>query len=171
MNHSLLSQSADIWTFCHAVPPSPPVCKIPSSVTTGKTAKLSCHDGDGSPPPTYRWYKNGVPLPAEPSKISGYQNATYSLDTNLGSLVRHEFTHVYQRRARFQRRLFFQTFPRTSRSDSGEYYCEAANKAGPVQRCRAARMEVRKCCSEPPSKVNRRVFSGLTSPPCFFKVT
>lgn len=78
--------------------------------------------------------------------------------------------------ARFQRRLFFQTFPRTSRSDSGEYYCEAANKAGPVQRCRAARMEVRKCCSEPPSKVNRRVFSGpdetrLTSPPCFFKVT
>lgn len=85
---SPLSQSADIWTFCHAVPPSPPMCTIPTSVTTGKTAILGCHDADGSPPPTYRWFKNGVPLPAEPSKISGYQNATYNLDTNLGSLVR-----------------------------------------------------------------------------------
>ncbi|XP_003971293.1 F11 receptor, tandem duplicate 1 [Takifugu rubripes] len=108
-------------TLTVLVPPSPPVCKIPSSVTTGKTAMLSCHDGDGSPPPTYTWYKNGVPLPAEPRTISGYQNATYSLNTTHGSL----------------------TYARTSRSDSGEYYCEAANKAGPVQRCRAARMEVR----------------------------
>lgn len=78
------------------MPPSPPVCKIPSSVTTGKTASLDCRDDDGSPPPTYKWYKNGVPLPAEPSKISGYQNATYVMNMSLGSLVSHEFMHIYQ---------------------------------------------------------------------------
>lgn len=57
---------------------------------------MGCNDADGSPPPTYKWYKNGVPLPAEPSKISGYQNATYVMDTNTGSLVSHEFMHIYR---------------------------------------------------------------------------
>ncbi|CAG02884.1 unnamed protein product, partial [Tetraodon nigroviridis] len=108
-------------TLTVLVPPSPPVCNIPSSVTTGGRATLDCNDPDGSPPPTYRWYKNGVPLPADPSKISGYQNATYSLDTELGKL----------------------TYSKTSLSDSGEYFCEAVNKAGPAQRCRAVKMEVR----------------------------
>lgn len=79
-----------VWTLYCTVPPSPPVCKIPSSVTTGKAATLTCHDADGSPPPTYKWYKNNVPLPADPSTVSGYQNATYKMDINSGSLVRGE---------------------------------------------------------------------------------
>lgn len=77
------------------VPPSPPVCKIAPSVTTGGKASLSCYDADGSPPPTYKWYKNDVPLPPEPRKISGFQNATYSLNTTTGSLVSYKFNFIF----------------------------------------------------------------------------
>ncbi|XP_070699321.1 F11 receptor, tandem duplicate 1 [Pempheris klunzingeri] len=103
------------------VPPSPPLCRIPASVTTGKMALLSCHDSDGSPPPKYRWYKDGTLLPAEPSKISGFKNATYKLNTDNGNLE----------------------FPRTTKMDSGQYYCEAFNSAGVPQRCKAMKMGVR----------------------------
>ncbi|KAM9332548.1 junctional adhesion molecule A-like [Pholidichthys leucotaenia] len=103
------------------VPPSPPMCNIPSSVTTDTHVILSCYDGDGSPPPTYKWYKNNVLLPADPSKISNFQNATYRLNEKTGKLV----------------------FPRVTKMDSGEYYCESTNKAGPSQKCRALKMEVR----------------------------
>lgn len=103
------------------VPPSPPLCRIPSSVTTGKTALLSCHDSDASPPPQYRWYKDGTLLPPDPSKISGFKNATYRLNTETGNLE----------------------FPASTKMDTAEYYCEAVNSAGPPQRCKAAKMEVR----------------------------
>nr|XP_046266083.1 F11 receptor, tandem duplicate 1 [Scatophagus argus] len=102
------------------VPPSPPVCKIPSSVTTGTTTILTCRDKDGSPPPTYKWYKAGTLLPPDPSKISGFKNATYKLNTVNGTLE----------------------FPSVSKVDTGDYYCEAVNDAGPPQSCRATRMEV-----------------------------
>ncbi|XP_035523147.1 F11 receptor, tandem duplicate 1 [Morone saxatilis] len=103
------------------VPPSPPLCRVPTSVTTGNTAFLSCHDSDGSPPPQYKWYKNGVLLPPEPSKIAGFQNATYRLNTNNGDLE----------------------FPAVTKMDSAQYYCESFNEAGPPQRCKAMQMEVR----------------------------
>ncbi|XP_070773197.1 F11 receptor, tandem duplicate 1 [Enoplosus armatus] len=103
------------------VPPSPPLCRIPSSVTTGKLALMSCHDIDGSPPPKYRWYKDGTLLPPEPHKISGFKNATYRLNADNGNLE----------------------FPRATKVDSGQYYCEAFNDAGPPQRCKGAKMEVR----------------------------
>ncbi|XP_071316817.1 F11 receptor, tandem duplicate 1 isoform X2 [Trachinotus anak] len=103
------------------VAPSPPVCRIPSSVTTGRPATLSCHDSVGSPPPKYKWYRNNVPLPNEPNKISGFQNTTYSLNTDSGDL----------------------TFSKTTKMDAGDYYCEAFNDAGPPQRCRAVKMDVR----------------------------
>lgn len=103
------------------VPPSPPLCRVPMSVTTGKAATLTCHDGDASPPPQYKWYKNGVLLPPEPQKIAAFKNATYKLNIDTGSLE----------------------FPMLKKLDSGEYYCEAVNDAGPPQRCRAAKMEVR----------------------------
>lgn len=73
--------------LCPAVPPSPPLCRIPSSVTTGKMAVMSCHDSDGSPPPKYRWFKDGTLLPPEPHKIAGFKNATYKLNTDTGVLV------------------------------------------------------------------------------------
>lgn len=76
--------------LCPAVPPSPPLCRVPTSVTTGGVSLLSCHDVDGSPPPQYNWYKDGVLLPAEPSKISGFQNATYLLNAANGNLVSYD---------------------------------------------------------------------------------
>ncbi|TDH04814.1 hypothetical protein EPR50_G00136840 [Perca flavescens] len=103
------------------VPPSPPLCRVPTSVTTGGVALLSCHDTDGSPPPQYNWYKDGVLLPAEPNKISGFQNATYLLNPVNGHLE----------------------FPAVTKTDSGQYFCEASNSAGPPQRCAAMKMEVR----------------------------
>ncbi|XP_041808817.1 F11 receptor, tandem duplicate 1 [Chelmon rostratus] len=103
------------------VPPSPPLCRIPTSVTTGKAAYMSCHDSDGSPPPTYRWYRDDTLLPDEPQKIVAFKNATYSLNPDNGNLV----------------------FPAASKKDSGQYYCEAVNDAGPPQRCKGTRMEVR----------------------------
>lgn len=69
------------------VPPSPPLCRIPTSVTTGKNVILSCHDKDGSPPPQYKWYRDNVLLPPEPSKIAGFQNSTYVLNSANGNLV------------------------------------------------------------------------------------
>lgn len=103
------------------VPPSPPLCRIPPSVTTGNTVLLTCFDIDGSPPPTYKWYKDGTLLPPEPSKISGFKNATYRLNSVNGNLE----------------------FPRVTKMDSGQYVCEAVNDAGPPQRCKAVKMEVR----------------------------
>lgn len=73
--------------LCPAVPPSPPLCRIPSSVTTGKMATMSCHDSDGSPPSKYQWYKDGTLLPTEPHKNSAFKNATYKLNTITGNLV------------------------------------------------------------------------------------
>ncbi|XP_041656617.1 F11 receptor, tandem duplicate 1 [Cheilinus undulatus] len=103
------------------VPPSVPLCRVPPSVTTGKSAILSCHDKDGSPPPKYRWYKDGVPLPTEPNKISAFKNATYKLNPDNGNLE----------------------FPRTIKTDSGHYVCESYNDAGPAQRCKGGKMEIR----------------------------
>ncbi|XP_022618208.1 junctional adhesion molecule A-like [Seriola dumerili] len=103
------------------VPPSAPVCRIPSSVTTDRPATLSCHDSVGSPPPKYKWYRNGTPLPIDPHKMSGFQNATYSLNPDNGDLK----------------------FPKTTKMDMGDYFCEAFNDAGPPQRCKAVKMEVR----------------------------
>lgn len=54
---------------------------------TGHAVKLTCEDGDGSPPPTYSWYKDGVLLPVKPSTVSGFQNSTYKLDPTTGVLV------------------------------------------------------------------------------------
>uniref|UniRef100_A0A3Q4BMJ4 Junctional adhesion molecule A n=1 Tax=Mola mola TaxID=94237 RepID=A0A3Q4BMJ4_MOLML len=102
------------------VPPSPPVCRIPTSVTTGNRVTLSCHDADGSPPSSYRWYKGTTLLPAEPSKIAAFKNATYRLNTALGTLE----------------------FPMAEKVDSGQYMCEAYNEAGPPQRCKSITMEV-----------------------------
>ncbi|CAG5874958.1 unnamed protein product [Menidia menidia] len=103
------------------VPPSVPLCKIPHSVTTGKSTMLTCFDGDASPPPVYKWYKDGTLLPDDPSKMPQFKNATYKLDPKTGNLE----------------------FKSANTMDTGEYYCEAVNDAGPSQRCKAVRMEIR----------------------------
>lgn len=84
-----MSRAAENWMLCvyPAVPPGQPLCRAPSSVTTGRNALLSCHDSVGSPPPKYLWYKDGIPLPLEPNKISGFKNATYRINQENGNLV------------------------------------------------------------------------------------
>lgn len=37
-----------------------------------------------------------------------------------------------------------QEFPSVAKTDSGKYYCQASNEAGPTQSCKAMMMEVRK---------------------------
>ncbi|XP_030648334.1 F11 receptor, tandem duplicate 1 [Chanos chanos] len=103
------------------VPPSVPVARIPSSVTTGGRALLTCFDKDGSPPPTYRWFKNKTPLPQDPSKFPAFNYTVYKISPQNGTLL----------------------FPKTTKMDSGEYYCEASNGVGDVKRSQTVKMEVR----------------------------
>ncbi|XP_056602753.1 F11 receptor, tandem duplicate 1 [Triplophysa dalaica] len=102
------------------VPPTKPVSRIPQSVTTGSNALLTCVDLVGSPPPTYKWYKNGSPLPEDPSKFPNFKNLTYKMNTFNGNLE----------------------FPSISKMDIGSYYCEAVNSEG-AMRGDAVQMDVR----------------------------
>ncbi|KAL6463812.1 hypothetical protein MHYP_G00282030 [Metynnis hypsauchen] len=103
------------------VPPSVPVSRIPTSVTTGGNVLLTCFDMDGSPPSTYQWYKDDTPLPQDPSKFPAFKNMTYKLNAQNGNLE----------------------FPSVAKTDSGKYFCEASNGQGPVQRGEAVFMEVK----------------------------
>ncbi|XP_068456640.1 F11 receptor, tandem duplicate 1 [Clinocottus analis] len=108
-------------TMTVLVPPSAPMCRVPTSVTTGRTAMLTCHDGDGSPPSKYKWFKDGTLLPSDPSQIAAFKNATYRLNPDNGNLE----------------------FPKVTKMDSGQYTCEAFNDAGAPMRSKAMKMEVR----------------------------
>ncbi|KAI1903295.1 hypothetical protein AGOR_G00025730 [Albula goreensis] len=102
------------------VPPSVPMCRIPTSVTTGRKTVLSCYDKDGSPPCAYKWFKNKEPLPEDPSKFSQYKNSTYTINSQTGDLV----------------------FPHISKMDAGEYYCSASNGIGSPKSCAPVRVAV-----------------------------
>ncbi|KAG5843999.1 F11 receptor, tandem duplicate 1 [Anguilla rostrata] len=102
------------------VPPSKPLCRIPTSVTTGRQVTLSCFDKDGSPPCTYKWFKNNTPLPEDPSKFPAFKNSSFTIDSKSGDLV----------------------FPKISKLDSGSYFCTASNGAGAPQSCAAVQMAV-----------------------------
>ncbi|XP_064899267.1 junctional adhesion molecule A [Columba livia] len=101
------------------VPPSTPVAHVPSSATIGSRAVLRCSETEGSPPPTFRWYKDGMVMPSDPKSSPTFRNSSYSLDSATGELV----------------------FEPLSAFDSGEYHCEATNNVGPPQKSSAVRME------------------------------
>ncbi|XP_015739781.1 junctional adhesion molecule A [Coturnix japonica] len=101
------------------VPPSKPVAHVPSSATIGRTAVLRCSESDGSPPPTFRWYRDGMLVPADPKSSLSFRNSSYTLDSATGEL----------------------TFNPVSAFDTGDYYCEASNNVGMAQRSDTARME------------------------------
>ncbi|XP_073697283.1 F11 receptor, tandem duplicate 2 [Garra rufa] len=102
------------------VPSSKPISTIPSSVTTGSNVRLTCFDADGSPPSTYRWYKDNTPLPEDPSKLPNFKNLTYKMNAFDGNLE----------------------FPSVSKLDTGSYFCEASNGEGNPQSGDAVHMEV-----------------------------
>ncbi|XP_069072123.1 junctional adhesion molecule A [Pleurodeles waltl] len=90
------------------VPPSTPVMQVPTSVTTGSEAVLRCIENDGSPPSTFKWFKNKTLMPENPKSLPMFQNSSYTLDPKSGVLH----------------------FSTTTKDDIGDYYCEASNPLG-----------------------------------------
>uniref|UniRef100_A0ACB8G975 Uncharacterized protein n=1 Tax=Sphaerodactylus townsendi TaxID=933632 RepID=A0ACB8G975_9SAUR len=70
------------------VPPSKPLAQVPSSVTIGNRAVLTCVETDGSPPPTFKWFKNDMVMPEDPKTNTLFKNSSYTLDPKSGVLVR-----------------------------------------------------------------------------------
>lgn len=101
------------------VPPSKPTAHVPSSATIGRTAVLRCSESEGSPPPTFRWYRDSMLIPADPRSSLSFRNSSYTLDSTTGEL----------------------TFNPVSAFDTGDYYCEASNNVGTAQRSDTVRME------------------------------
>ncbi|KAM4662442.1 junctional adhesion molecule A-like [Discoglossus pictus] len=90
------------------VAPGVPIAQVPTSVTTGSVAQLSCLENNGSPPPTFIWYKNKTPMPENPKTSPAFQNSSYTLNSKTGVLK----------------------FDPVQKTDAGEYYCEAGNSQG-----------------------------------------
>ncbi|XP_066062625.1 junctional adhesion molecule A [Chamaea fasciata] len=101
------------------VPPGKPQAHVPSSVTVGARAVLRCSEAQGSPPPTFRWYKDGTELPQDPKSSPAFRNSSYSLDPGTGELV----------------------FEPVGGWDTGDYHCEASNSVGTPQKSDVFRME------------------------------
>ncbi|XP_067425695.1 junctional adhesion molecule A [Emydura macquarii macquarii] len=101
------------------VPPSQPTAKVPTSVTIGNKAVLTCTETDGSPPPTFQWYRDNVLMPSDPKISQNFKNSSYTIDPKTGVL----------------------TFEPVTSFDSGDYYCEAQNGVGPAQKSEAIHLE------------------------------
>ncbi|XP_059727156.1 junctional adhesion molecule A isoform X2 [Haemorhous mexicanus] len=101
------------------VPPGKPLAHVPSSATVGARAVLRCSEAQGSPPPTFRWYKDGTELPQDPKSSPAFRNSSYSLDPRTGELV----------------------FEPVGGWDTGDYHCEASNNVGSPQKSDVFRME------------------------------
>ncbi|XP_015263831.1 PREDICTED: junctional adhesion molecule A [Gekko japonicus] len=106
------------------VPPSKPKAHVPSSVTIGNRAVLTCLETDGSPRPTFKWYRNDILMPVDPKTNTLFKNSSYTLDSSTGVL----------------------TFEPATSFDVGDYACEADNSIGASQKSEAVHLE--------PSEVN-----------------
>ena len=69
------------------MPPSKPVAHVPTSATIGSRAVLRCTETDGSPPPTFHWYKDSMLMPADPKTSLTFRNSSYTLNPTTGELV------------------------------------------------------------------------------------
>ncbi|XP_006895606.1 PREDICTED: junctional adhesion molecule A [Elephantulus edwardii] len=101
------------------VPPSKPTVNIPSSVTIGNRAVLTCSEKDGSPPSHYTWFKDGVQVPTDPKSSRAFINSSYTLNQNTGELI----------------------FDPVSAFDTGEYSCQADNGVGSAMKSDTMHME------------------------------
>ncbi|XP_076159116.1 junctional adhesion molecule 2A [Alosa pseudoharengus] len=100
-------------TIIVLVPPQTPSCEIPSRVLTGAGVEMRCREPHGVPAATYTWYKDNKAL--RPSF-----NATYTINPHTGVLM---FTSV-------------------TKADTGQYHCEARNKAGPPKSCEGVHVKI-----------------------------
>ncbi|XP_063068428.1 junctional adhesion molecule 2A [Engraulis encrasicolus] len=101
-------------TLIVLVPPHVPTCEIPSSAITGGEVEMLCSEPHGVPAVSYIWYKDKKPLAVHPL------NGTYSINQHTGTL----------------------TFRSVTKADTGQYHCEARNKAGPPKSCQGTHMEI-----------------------------
>ncbi|XP_068926591.1 junctional adhesion molecule A [Petaurus breviceps papuanus] len=101
------------------VPPSKPTVSVPSSATIGNRVVLTCSEEDGSPPPQYEWFKDGILMPLEPKNSRAFINSSYTIDTKTGELV----------------------FDPLSAVDTGDYSCQVSNGVGIAKSSEAVRME------------------------------
>lgn len=143
------------------VPPSKPVAHVPTSATIGSRIVLRCTETDGSPPPSFRWYKDGMLLPTDPKSSPSFRNSSYSLDTATGELVsggglRTRGSHPWVPASRVHIPAPIQVFQPLGSSDSGDYSCEASNNVGSPQRSDAIHMEA--------SKDQQQVWGGTITP-------
>ncbi|XP_012675207.2 junctional adhesion molecule 2A isoform X2 [Clupea harengus] len=101
-------------TLIVLVPPQIPLCEIPSRALTGAAVEMRCREHHGVPAATYTWYKDKKALHLSPV------NSTYTLNPRTGVLM---FTSV-------------------TKTDTGQYHCEARNKAGPPKSCEGIHMKI-----------------------------
>uniref|UniRef100_A0A7N4P5Z2 Junctional adhesion molecule A n=1 Tax=Sarcophilus harrisii TaxID=9305 RepID=A0A7N4P5Z2_SARHA len=101
------------------VPPSKPSVNIPSSGTIGHRVVLTCSEENGSPPPQYQWFRDGVLMPEDPKKSRVFTNSSYTINSKTGELV----------------------FNPLSAYDTGEYSCQVYNGVGTAMRSEAIRLE------------------------------
>ncbi|XP_037689096.1 junctional adhesion molecule B isoform X2 [Choloepus didactylus] len=109
----------DMVTLEVLVAPAVPSCEVPNSALNGRVVELRCQEKEGNPSPEYTWFKNGIRLLENPKFSLQTINSSYTINRTSGTL---QFNPV-------------------SKSDSGEYSCEARNSVG-YRRCPGKRMQV-----------------------------
>uniref|UniRef100_A0A3B1IGT7 Junctional adhesion molecule 2b n=1 Tax=Astyanax mexicanus TaxID=7994 RepID=A0A3B1IGT7_ASTMX len=97
------------------VPPHAPDCQVPETVMSGSAVELHCKDKLSVPPATYSWYKDNKPL-----STAHLPDINYSLDPKTGTLK----------------------FKSVSKSDAGQYRCEASNAIGAPKSCAGQHMKI-----------------------------
>lgn len=148
------------------MPPSKPVAHVPTSATIGSKAVLRCTEMDGSPPPTFRWYKDSMLMPADPKTSLTFRNSSYTLDPATGELVSAggapsletptppppmPCSHLSAPTQIFEPLRGF---------DSGDYSCEATNNVGAPQKSDVIHMEASKG-RQPVPRVPPHLSAGL----------
>uniref|UniRef100_A0A9J7ZSW0 Ig-like domain-containing protein n=1 Tax=Cyprinus carpio carpio TaxID=630221 RepID=A0A9J7ZSW0_CYPCA len=77
------------------VPPSKPVSRIPSSVTTGSNVRLTCFDADGSLHPPIVVQRQHS-LPEDPTMFPNFKNLTYKMNVfSENTSYIHTYIHTY----------------------------------------------------------------------------
>ncbi|XP_052463134.1 junctional adhesion molecule 2A isoform X2 [Carassius gibelio] len=97
------------------VAPHAPSCEVPETVMRGFSAELRCKDKLSFPTATYSWYKDNKPL-----HTSNLPEINYTLDPKAGTLK----------------------FKAVSKSDEGQYRCEASNGVGAPKSCAGQHMKI-----------------------------